>query len=301
MQLPSFLKKNAYKSPPSLLGIDLSDHYIKVAEVAWEKSAYRLINYQASSLAMGQSWADALQDLFEKNNFTSRTACFGLNASSVVTKNIQLDASLTEEELEIEVNERAHHYFNYPNQELLIDFEILARDKEKLELRWIAAKKSELTPKLDALAQLGIHAAIVDIKAYAVAKFARVIAQHCLPVELNLLIHKDSTKLTWVLYDQTNLLFFKELAASELNVAMDEILRATAEVLSNYPGTKLGCLLFSGITAAEQQKIQASIGIEVIDLTMQLNSQSWLEQYSAATIMEALISIGLAMRVDECR
>lgn len=300
MSLSSLLKKNKIPSTHSLLGIDLSDNYIKIAEVSWEKSAYRLLNFQCANLVGEQSWTDILEQLLEKNDFLSRQACIGLDSSSVVTKTVQLDVSLSEEELEIEVNERAHRYFNYPSQELLIDFEILAAHEENIQLRWIAAKKSEVIPKLNALEKLGIHTRIIDIKAYALTKFMRHMTSGSLLGELILLVHKADTILSLILYHQTNLLFFKEIIVPELNISMEEIQRAVADILANYSDKKLRFIMFSGVEISQKESLSLA-DVELVDIKTPLSTQPWLKEYSLATIIDAAVAIGLAMRVDECR
>jgi type IV pilus assembly protein PilM len=178
----------------AMLGLDISSTAVKLLELSMSSGRsggrYRVEAYAVEPLpvnavvekniadvdAVGQSIRSAIKRAGTK----TRQAAVAVAGSAVITKVITMPASLSDQELENQIQLEADQYIPYPLEEVNIDFEVLGiSDKSPVVDVLLAASRSEnVDDRVAALEIAGLNAAIVDVEAYAMENaFSQVVDQ----------------------------------------------------------------------------------------------------------------------------
>lgn len=171
------------KKQPTL-GLDISSTAVKLLELSASsgRSAgrYRVESYAVQPLqanavvekniadvdAVGQ----AIKDVVKRSGSKAKQAAVAVSGSAVITKVITMPASLSDSEMESQIQLEADQYIPYPLEEVNIDFEVLgASDKnpEMVDVLLAASRSENVDDRVAALELAGLSAAVVDVEAYA--------------------------------------------------------------------------------------------------------------------------------------
>jgi type IV pilus assembly protein PilM len=171
------------KKPP-LIGIDISSTAVKLLELSKTSgrggSLYRVEAYGVEPLpanavvekniAEVEAVGEAIRAALKRSGSKSKHAAVAVSGSAVITKIISMPASLSDHELESQIQLEADQYIPYPLEEVNIDFEVLGPSEKNPELMdvLLAASRSEnVDDRVAALELAGLTASIVDVEAYA--------------------------------------------------------------------------------------------------------------------------------------
>ncbi|MCQ4179710.1 type IV pilus assembly protein PilM, partial [Klebsiella pneumoniae] len=102
-----------------------------------------------------------------------KSAVVAVSGSAVITKIIEMDAGLSDEELENQLKIEADQYIPYPLEEVAIDFEVQGpapRSPGRAEVLLAACRKENVEIREAALALAGLTAKVVDVEAYALER-----------------------------------------------------------------------------------------------------------------------------------
>ena len=99
----------------------------------------------------------------------------------MITKTIEMDASLTDEEMETQITVEADQYIPYPLDEVAIDFEVQGlseRNPEQVEVLLAACRKENVEMR-EAVLDIGnIKPLVVDIEAHAMKRAFDILKPH---------------------------------------------------------------------------------------------------------------------------
>ncbi len=171
------------KKPP-LVGIDISSTAVKLLELSQTSgragSSYRVEAYSVEPLpsnavvekniAEVDAVGEAIRAALKRSGSKAKNAAVAVSGSAVITKIISMPASLSEQDLESQIQLEADQYIPYPLEEVNIDFEVLGPSEKNPELVdvLLAASRSEnVDDRVAALELAGLTAAVVDVEAYA--------------------------------------------------------------------------------------------------------------------------------------
>lgn len=297
------MKFLAQKKPvvPILLGVELTNKCMKVVEVAYSNGQFNVTNFSMLTFDPAIDKLIQLRSFFDRGSFQAKQACLGVELSSVVSKTVELDATLSEEEIEIQVHARADHYFNYPSNQLLIDFELMGPSKQKpglIDIRWIAARKSDIDKKIQFLMEVGITTTIVDINSYALQRMTNSIQDQ----NLTLTFYLDDKQLLSVLADKETIIHSKQEEIGEGTSAktITEMMRLVQFYSGMVLPKLISTLYFSGHSAADWiKKLDTHVAIPLSNLNAALATCPIIDGlYSPYQIPNYLLALGLAMRVN---
>ena len=176
--LPFLSKKSS-----GLLGLDISSSSVKLLELSFSGGQYRVESYGVEPLppntvveknitdveAVGQ----AIGSLVGRENTASKNAAVSVAGSSVIIKMIQMDAELSEDEVESQIRIEADQYIPFPLEEVAIDFEIqgpVEDDPERIDVLIVACRTENVDMREAALEAGGLVAKVVDVEAYAMER-----------------------------------------------------------------------------------------------------------------------------------
>ncbi len=168
----------------AMLGLDISSTAVKLLELAklsgQPGSSYRVESYAVEPLpantlvekniadvdAVGQS----IKKVVERSGTRAKQAAVAVSGSAVITKVITMPASLSDQEMESQIQLEADQYIPYPLEEVNIDFEVLEvseKNPDMVDVLLAASRSENVDDRVAALEIAGLTAAVVDVEAYA--------------------------------------------------------------------------------------------------------------------------------------
>ncbi len=167
----------------ALLGVDISSTAVKLIELSQSDSGtaepYRVDAFMVEPLpasavvekkisdvdAVGQAIGRAVA----KSGTKTRRAACAVAGSAVITKVISMPASLSDAEMETQIQLEADQYIPYPLEEVNSDFRLLgasASNPEMVDVLLAASRRENVDDRVAALELGGLNAEIVDVEAY---------------------------------------------------------------------------------------------------------------------------------------
>ncbi|NOX08871.1 MAG: pilus assembly protein PilM [Gammaproteobacteria bacterium] len=175
----------------AILGIDISSTTVKLLELSFNGSRYRVESYAVDPLppnavvemnindidAVGESIAHAVK----RSGTKATLVAVAVAGSSVITKIITMPAALSDREMEMQIELEADQYIPYPIEEVSIDFEVqgpTADDPESVDVLLAASRSENVDMRAAVVESAELIAKIVDIEAYAMENAFSLIAEH---------------------------------------------------------------------------------------------------------------------------
>ncbi len=116
---------------------------------------------------------DAVKRVLTRAKSNSKLAAVAVAGSAVITKTIEMDAELSDDEMENQITVEADQYIPYPLDEVALDFEVLGlseRNPEQVEVLLAACRRENVEMREAALDLGGLKPSVVDIEAHAMKR-----------------------------------------------------------------------------------------------------------------------------------
>ena len=178
------------KKANTLLGIDISSTSVKLIELSRSGSRYKVEAYAVEPLppntivekniAELETVGQVIARLVTKARTGVKHAAVAVAGSAVITKTIEMEAGLSDEELENQIKIEADQYIPYPLEEVAIDFEVqgaTARSADRVNVLLAACRKENVEVREAALALAGLTAKVVEIEAYSLERAYGLLAE----------------------------------------------------------------------------------------------------------------------------
>ena len=117
-----------------LLGLDISSTSVKLLELSKAGDRFRVESYAVEPLPPNavveknisdvEGVGEAIKRIVGRSKCNARQAAVAVAGSAVITKTIEMDAELTDDEMENQITVEADQYIPYPLDEVAIDFEV---------------------------------------------------------------------------------------------------------------------------------------------------------------------------------
>ena len=178
------------KKPP-LIGLDISSTSVKLMELSKTGKTYRIEGIGVEPLpasavvekniAEVESVAESVKRALAKSKVKSKNCAIAVSGSSVITKKITMPATLSEDEMEGQIQLEADQYIPYPLEEVNLDFQILGETEdnpETVDVLLAACRSENVDDRVAAVELAGLTPKIVDVEAYTVETAFSVMASH---------------------------------------------------------------------------------------------------------------------------
>jgi len=166
-----------------LLGLDISSTSVKLLELSKSGARYRVESYGVEPLPPNavveknisdvEGVGEAVKRLVARAKASARMCAVAVAGSAVITKTIEMDASLSDDEMENQITVEADQYIPYPLDEVAIDFEVMGLSEgaaDQVEVLLAACRRENVELREAALDLGGIKPRVVDIEAHAMKR-----------------------------------------------------------------------------------------------------------------------------------
>lgn len=177
----------------TLLGLDITTSSVKLIELGLSGGQYRVESYAAEptppnsinekAIVDAAAVGDAIKRAVKRAGARSKEAAVAISGDAAITKVIQMPRSLSESELEAQVEMQADQYIPFPMEEVSYDYEVIGpseKDPEMLDVLLVATRTENVEQRIAACTSAGLIARIVDVEAFALENACRLLT-HQMP------------------------------------------------------------------------------------------------------------------------
>lgn len=167
----------------AVLGVDISSTSVKVLELSRGSGGYRVEAYGEETLPPGAVVENNIQEpdqvgeaigrAVSRARSSVKNAAVAVSGAAVITKTIEMDATLSDDEMETQIAVEADQYIPYALDEVAIDFEVLGlkeNNPERAEVLLAACRRDNVEMREDALSAGGLKAKVVDVEAFVMER-----------------------------------------------------------------------------------------------------------------------------------
>ena len=190
--------RRLYRKPnKGLIGVDISSTSVKVLELSVKNNRYWVESYALVPLPEGsvveknilnpEAVGDALERAVNLANVQSTDVALAVPTSMVITKIIEMDADMNDDEREIQIRDDAEQYIPFPLDEASLDFEVLPdrlANPNRVNVLLVATRIENVEARAEALELGGLMPKIADVESFAIENAFKVFSD-TLPMGVN--------------------------------------------------------------------------------------------------------------------
>ncbi|SHH99038.1 pilus assembly protein PilM [Ferrimonas marina] len=171
-----------------LVGVDIGTQEIKAVLLSQSPHGYQLEAIARIPLEKGvvvdreiknsSAVAEAMKQVRAQLPRKARFGAASVSGSTVMTKVIFMDANLSDEELEAQIEIEADNLIPYPLEDVNIDFEPLEVNEatSKVSVLLAACRSDNVESRVEALEAAGLGSKVVDVEGYALGRSFKLLA-----------------------------------------------------------------------------------------------------------------------------
>ncbi|MDM1310870.1 pilus assembly protein PilM [Acinetobacter indicus] len=190
--------RRLYRKPSKgLIGVDISSTSVKLLELSVKNDRYWVESYALVPLSEGsvveknilnpEAVGDALERAFNLANTPTTAAVLAIPTSMVISKTIEMDADMTDDEREVQIRMDAEQYIPFPLDEVSLDFEVLPdrlANPNRVNVLLVATRLENVESRCEAIELAGLTPKVADVESFAIENAFKVFAD-TLPMGVN--------------------------------------------------------------------------------------------------------------------
>ena len=190
--------RRLYRKPSKgLIGVDISSTSVKLLELSVKNNRYWVESYALVPLPEGsvveknilnpEAVGDALERAFNLANTPTTAAALAIPTSMVISKIIEMDADMTDDEREVQIRMDAEQYIPFPLDEVSLDFEVLPdrlANPNRVNVLLVATRLENVESRCEAIELAGLTPKVADVESFAIENAFKVFAD-TLPMGVN--------------------------------------------------------------------------------------------------------------------
>ena len=176
-----------------LLGLDITTSSVKLIELSQSGKRFRVESYAAEptppnsvndkAIIDAKMVGDAIRRAVKRSGAKATDVAIAISGDAAITKIIQLQASLSERDLEGQVEIQADQYIPFPMDEVSFDFEVIGpneNDPELMDVLLVATRTENVDQRKTAVQSAGLETKVVDVEAFALENACKLLS-HQIP------------------------------------------------------------------------------------------------------------------------
>lgn len=177
------------KKSNKVLGIDISSTAVKILELSIHNRHYKVESYAVASIPSHAiiendikdipAVAEAIELAYIRANSSIKSVAAAVPSSAIITKVLQVDATISELEMSEHIQLEAGRYIPYPLEEVALDFTVLGvneKEPTKVDVLVVAARNEHVEARAEAIRQAGLIPKIIDVESYAIERVCNLIS-----------------------------------------------------------------------------------------------------------------------------
>jgi type IV pilus assembly protein PilM len=171
-----------------MLGMDISSSAVKLIELSktgdtFKVEAYRVLPLPPNTIvdkniADLDALSETITAVVKRSGSKLTDIVAAVSSSSVITKEIELPAGLTELQMEMQIEVEADQYIPYPMEEVAFDFDVLGEAENNPDLVRVllaACRQENVEHRRQALEMAGFNPKVIDVESFAVERAYKLI------------------------------------------------------------------------------------------------------------------------------
>lgn len=160
-----------------IVGLDIGTTAVKAVELRpagkrWKLHACGMVPLPEDVVSDSQikdteTVTQAIQELFRENKISTKQVATAVSGSAIIIKKIQLP-NMPELELEDQISLEAEEYIPFDIDDVNLDFQILGRTEETMDVLLVACKKELINNRLGVLEAAGLKPRILDLDLFSI-------------------------------------------------------------------------------------------------------------------------------------
>ena len=180
------------KSQP-LLGLDITTSSVKLIELSQSGKRYRVESYSAEptppssvsekAIVDAKAVGEAIRRAVKRAGAKATDVAVAISGDAAITKIIQMPSSLSDRDLEGQVEIQADQYIPFPMEEVSFDYEVIGpndKDPELMDVLLVATRTENVEQRQAAVNAAGLATQVVDVEAFALENACRLLS-HQIP------------------------------------------------------------------------------------------------------------------------
>ena len=176
-----------------LLGLDITTSSVKLIELSQSGKRFRVESYSAEptppssvsekAIVDAKAVGEAIRRAVKRSGAKATDVAIAISGDAAITKVIQMPSSLSERDLEGQVEIQADQYIPFPMEEVSFDYEIVGpneNDPELMDVLLVATRTDNVEQRQVAVEAAGLKAHIVDVEAFALENACQLLS-HQIP------------------------------------------------------------------------------------------------------------------------
>jgi type IV pilus assembly protein PilM len=174
----------------SLVGLDISSTSVKLLELSKQGDSYRVETYGVEPLPANavveknindvEGVSIAITNLLSRLKTGTKNVAVAVAGSAVITKTIEMDGALSEDDMEMQIRVEADQYIPYQLDEVSIDFDVkgpVEGGDGLVEVLLAACRNETIEVKQEAVEMAGLVPKVMDVEIYAMERAYSLIAK----------------------------------------------------------------------------------------------------------------------------
>ena len=163
-----------------MLGLDITTSSVKLIELSQSGKRYRVESYSAEptppssvsekAIVDAKAVGEAIRRAVKRAGAKATDVAVAISGDAAITKVIQMPSSLSERDLEGQVEIQADQYIPFPMEEVSFDYEVIGpneKDPELMDVLLVATRTANVEQRQAAVSAAGLDTEIVDVEAFA--------------------------------------------------------------------------------------------------------------------------------------
>lgn len=171
------------KKKKALLGVDISSSSVKVLELSQANGRFQVEAYASEPLPEGavverniendEAVGEAVRRALTRSRAGAKKAAIAVPGSSVIVKTVQMNSSLNEDEMDMQIRSEADQYIPFPLDEVAIDWEVKEETEgvpDSVDVLLAACRLETIERRKDAVEYSNLEVSVVDVEAFCVER-----------------------------------------------------------------------------------------------------------------------------------
>lgn len=217
------LKLNS-NSSKGVIGVDISSTSVKLIQLSHKNGKYQVDAYSVlpleendvldKTIMQPENVGEVLERAYNLANPNTKDTATAVPTTSAITKIIEMDADMGEDEREVQIRVDAEQYIPYPLDEVSLDFEIQnvnAKNPNKVDVLLVASRTENVEKRVEVLEIAGLKPKVIEIEAHALERTYALLADN-LPMGANVvgLLDIGHTQMTLTVLDRGKVIYGRE-------------------------------------------------------------------------------------------